>query len=253
VYNQFCGSFYQFYTNTISTGSASLNLGTIKVTIPNNTTTITGTVVDCNSKPLGNSIVYLESPFNTFINPNASTGIFSYSFNCTNINPALGITAFDLGNNVSGYQSTSITIGSNNNIGNIVACGTANPFFNVIIKNNTTSTSDTIIRNAPGEVSCGIGTNGFAYPWALIVGPSFFFFTSTDTSVGTFNIPYQYLYNYPNSKDSFDFDPAGTAKVTFTSFPPVGNVTGSFSMDLIGYPSLNSYKATGTFRAPRKF
>jgi hypothetical protein len=136
-----CGT--TIYSTTFSSLTSAINLGTIAI-MPNpaNTATINFTVVDCSGNPIPNAYCYLNpsttgSFYNTIAQANASGVVTQIKTLCV---PSVNydITAFDPVNNVNGSLTASIIAGANN-LGNVAACGTLNPFFIWTVADGTNS------------------------------------------------------------------------------------------------------------------
>ncbi len=268
VYNPNCSGNI-LYTQTFSTGSSNLNLGAVTVALPASTI-VTGTVVDCNSLPLGNSLVYIDrSPYDAILVAPSFIGAFSYSTVCPIISP-LNIIAYDLGANVNGLNRRVVNSGTSNNLGTISACGNLNPFINISIKNNNTSATKSLSYSAPSST---IDCIKYSVTDHNIVLDNYYFgLYFADTTIGTHQVKDAFVYpammSYVNPQpDSTGLTPSSNSTITLNKYSPFpGNVEGSFIIQLTGYidtnhvglpwvpsiPSGNTYTVTGSFRAKRE-
>ena len=241
------------YSQTITTGSVNQNLGTLVVTVPVlNSTTITGSVVDCNNLPISNASI-LVSPYNILITPNAS-GNFSYTIPCLPTQPVTFV-AYDLSNNVFGNSSSMTLITGNNNVGILNACGNISQFLNLTMTNTVTSVTMTKSFVIPVDttsisVNLGNGTSNIS-AFAVNSQNNYLSFQAVDTTIGTHAVSSLVCFFVPSFTDTqFSLDPGSV--VTFTTFPGFpGDVTGTFSINAVGNPSGNTYTLVGNFRLPR--
>ncbi|HNF72984.1 MAG TPA: hypothetical protein PLP34_11235, partial [Chitinophagaceae bacterium] len=248
-----CGNFgVTAYSQTIATSSTNLNLGSL--IIPSSIATpatISGSVVNCSNNPISNAAV-LVSPFNILITPNAS-GNFTYTFPCVPTQP-ITLYTYDLSNNVYGSSASYTLAAGTNTLGVQNACGNVTQFLTITLTNTTTSVTMTKTFTMPMDtVSCSVFLqNQSSNIFAMSNTNQYFAVTAVDSVVGTWNASSVTAFFLPNFTDTqFSLDPGST--VTYSTFPGFpGDVTGSFSLNLVGNPSGNSYTATGTFRAPRK-
>lgn len=240
------------YSQTIATSSTNLNVGTIIVpSMATTPATISGSVVDCSNVSLSNAAV-LVAPYNILITPNAA-GNFTYTFPCVPNQP-ITLYTYDLANNVYGSSVNYTLVAGSNNVGVQNACGNVTQFLTITLTNTTTSVTMTKTFTMPTDtVATSISLqNQSSSVFAMSNTNQYFAVTAVDSLVGTWNASSVTAYFLPNFTDTqFSLDPGST--VTYTTFPGFpGDVTGSFSLNLVGNPSGNSYTATGTFRAPRK-
>lgn len=259
--NSICGTSTPIYTQTVVTSSINLSLGTIVVPITTpSAATITGTVVDCSSNALANAGILIQ-PFNIIVTPN-SLGQFTYTFPCTPSTP-ITVYAYDLANNVYGTSSAIPLVSGTNNLGVLNACGNVAPFLTIDMTNTTTSinyqNTFTIAGNNAVYSSISIDslllvptTNIVAYGTNGGTATSYVSFSTNDTTAGTFvgNSFYATLPTSGFTDQSYTIQPGST--VSYTGYPLFpGDVLGTYSFNLIGVPSGNTYTATGSFRAPR--
>ncbi|MBK8145244.1 MAG: hypothetical protein IPK62_09720 [Bacteroidetes bacterium] len=139
-----------------------------------------------------------------------------------------------------------------NNIGNISACGNVSPFITVNFINNVTLATATKIFVQPVcTLSCFI--NG---PQSIINGGEVLVFLLFNDSGWCYSRKSKYCkrlckWRYRAFTDN-TFSFSGINNVTYSSFPAFpGDAQGSFSINLVGSPSGDTYTATGTFRVPR--
>lgn len=110
------GIYNSVYTASIGPFSSNATLAPINISLPISTTTITGSIVDCNGNTLTNGYVFANGQ-SCFTN----NGFFSF----TTCGTTLSVQAMTSSPWVVG-QSQSITLnGSNQNIGNLQVCGSA--------------------------------------------------------------------------------------------------------------------------------
>jgi len=116
------------YSQTFSTTNSNISLGTITISNNSNTVTVTGTLSNCNSQPVANGYIMMYFG-NQYTRHTVTNGSFGFmSFLCGNNNNATVIGG-DLATMQEGpVVNVTLQLG-NNNIGNIVACGTAVPEF----------------------------------------------------------------------------------------------------------------------------
>ncbi|MBL7765900.1 MAG: carboxypeptidase regulatory-like domain-containing protein [Chitinophagaceae bacterium] len=250
--NNVCGTI-ALYSQTVTTSGAAQNLGNITINLAAlSSSTVSGTVLDCAGASLSNSSVVIM-PYGIIVTPNA-LGQFSYSFPCTPTTPVT-VYAYDLSNNVYGSMSTTLISGANN-LGSISACGNVTPFLNITLTNTVTSISATKNFLSPSDNVMAsldsLGGNPFSNIQANSLGGSnaYVYMQASDSTVGTHTVNSAYMFGIGTFSDTqFTIN---SGNVTYTSFPLFpGDVIGSFTLNLTGNPSGNTYTATGNFRAPR--
>jgi hypothetical protein len=251
VYNySLCGN-VPLYNQTINTGNTNLNLGVITVTLPLPVTTIKGMVLDCNSTALGNSLVYLSSPFNSFVTTNSSSGAFVYSYPCATI-ASVGISAYNINTQEYGYQLFQITSGVVNNMGSVFACSGVKPFMKFTIRNNTSVLYDSFYYSFPNQLTYCEKSSGL---FDFYSNNKLVFGGVSDSTIGVHSITKGGLpkSGIVQNVDSLIMTQGVSSTVNFTNFSSnPGDVSGSFNLNLTGSPSQISYTVTGTFRANRR-
>jgi hypothetical protein len=245
------------YTQTITTSSIDVKLGTINVTLPN-TALVSGTIWDCANNGVANGTVLLQ-PGNYLVNANKQ-GQFFMALPCV---PAQPITMQPYDNNTftKGSTSNPIAIQAGNNLfGTYLACGNTSHFLTLSMTNTfINKTTNYTFLEPIANINCTVN----ATPNSLIlategVAPSVvksvgFNVNDTTTNTATMNAFSVNGISNPTWTDiSFTMSTGTTNTVTYTSFPNAPNdVLGTYSATLIGYPSGNAYTVKGSFRAKR--
>ncbi len=248
--NNICGNPTPIYTTTITTGATNMNLGIITVNLALiNTCSFTAIVQDCLGNPITNGCVYIQ-PLHLLITPNA-LGQISYSLPCI---PPVPITliAYDFTNLVNGSINYTLLSGPNN-IGIITACGNVSPFINVYFINNVSLATATKVFVQPVcTLSCFINGPQSFINGGEVLGSSYFSMTVDGFALGSQNIASGFVNGTIGAFTDNTFAFSGVNNVNYSAFPAFpGDVQGSFSINLIGSPSGDTYTATGTFRVPR--
>lgn len=225
------------HTQTVTTYSAPLSLGTITVTPPpSSVATISGNVLDCSGNPVSNGFVSITTPAQSFVVPTNASGGFTASMILCSLPTTASVSAYDMTAGVHGNTSASIMVGANN-LGTLTACGVVNQFFNWTSTVSGVPTSFSIVEpngnfdgsfNATGPLTT-IGANDstnipnvFAY----------LAFDGPDMTGGSHNVLNFYDHLSTNGV------PVGTIPVNLLNYQPVGgfiegNFTGDFSGGII--------------------
>jgi protocatechuate 3,4-dioxygenase beta subunit len=246
-----CGASTPMYTQTVTTGAINQNLGTIIVNVASPATaTISGTIVDCANNPISNASLLVQ-PLGLVIVPNAA-GQFSYTIPCTPTG-VLTYYAYDLTNNVYGF-TTGTVVSGNNIIGNQAACGNVTPYLNITLTNTVTLVSATKNFLSPVDNVSAMVDSAMTNAYSTITASGstgFVYIQANDSTVGSHLVIGSSLYGIGTFTDTQFSVVSGS--VNYTSFPLFpGDVIGTFSLNLTGNPSGNTYTATGNFRAPRQ-
>ena len=217
------------YTQTVTTLSSPISLGTVIVTVPSvNLATITGTVLDCSGNPVSNGYVGITTGLNAVIVPTNATGAFNASLYSCTLPASSTVTAYDMTASESGSSTVTLNSGMNN-LGALTACGTQ---FQYITWTSTVSGIPTITTiNEPFGLFYGnfaSGTTSITAEDSSSLG-SFhyinFTFNGLDLTTGAHDVvSYQdHLENGPCTTPT-------TIPVTVTSYQAVGGyISGSFT------------------------
>lgn len=245
--NNVCGA-TPVYTNTITTGNVNQDLGIVVINLGAiQSCSFDITVLDCLGAPLANAAIWIPE-FSLTLNSNA-LGQISYTMNCVPATP-ITIYAYDLNTNVYASQQYTLVAGTNN-LGTINACGNVSPFFNLDITNTVTMAMNSKNWLAPADNIFATISGPNTYVSATDGLGTSIYLSATGNTVGTFNIPQFGLNGNYGFADTI-FTPTGINTITFTTFPGFpGDLQGTVSLNFLGYPSGDTYTATGIFRAPR--
>lgn len=251
VYNYVNGcSNIPIYTQPFTTTNSNISLGIVTVTNNVNSATITGTLSDCNGQPVTNGYImmYLGNHYTRY--DANSNGSFNFStFICGSNNIATFI-----GGDVTNLQEgplTNVTLQTGqNNIGNLVACGTSTPEF----VNYTINGSPVSIIPPAGSIyqeADSMNTNSMlvsAYENNL----SFITMGINTQSIATGSI--QDLNRFTSNQTGQTTIPA-PIQVNITEYGSVNQfISGNFSGTVIGTAAPNnSYTVTCNFRVRRHF
>lgn len=228
-----CGT--SIYSQTVTTFSSAISLGTIVVTVPSiNNATVSGTVLDCLGAPVSNGYVSISTGTNTVLVPTNAAGGFVASVVLCALPAAATVAAYNMSSAENGSSTASLVAGSNN-LGNLTACGTLNQFINWTSTVGSTPTSFSIIEP--------VGNFFFSYysisPTTTIYGND-----STITTNEYINFSFSGLDNSSGAHDILNFNdhlssndvPVSTIPVTLTNYSatPGGFVEGSFTGNVTG-------------------
>ncbi len=224
-----------FYTQSVTTLSSPLSLGTIIVSPPSaNVTNVSGTVVDCSGNPVSNGYVSITTATsNTILATNASGG-FSAAITLCSLPATATITAYDMVAGESGSSTTTLSTGLTI-LGPLTACGTQFEYINwtstvgsVVTTSNITepfgffygtyASGITNIECADSTSSSGFRAINFS-------------FNGLDATTGAHDIV-----SYSDHLDNGPCTPLATIPVTVTSYQVVGGyIIGSFTGSVSGF------------------
>jgi hypothetical protein len=255
------------YTTTFSSTTTSVNLGTIAVTLPTTSAaTITGTVIDCGSLAITNSLVFIDlgGGISVPVTP-SSTGAFTWSGIICSNPVAATITAYDLTTNVNGTVAASIVSGTNA-LGNIAACGTLSEYLTISFNDGTSTRNFSYVEPASTFNTSQFGTNttinvsDYNSGGGTTSGKSAYF-TFDGQTTGLFNITsigasdFNGTSQWYSSSDSSGVAPA--IPITITSY---GSAIGTFINGTFSgtYTDANTtpatiYTVTGSMATKRDF
>ncbi|MFT3981601.1 MAG: hypothetical protein QM687_14095 [Ferruginibacter sp.] len=240
------------YTQSVTTTSSNLSLGTITINTAAYTAYLGGTVTDCSNAPVNDGAILLKMG-NSYIRYAVSNGSFNIPlYLCGASSQAITIIAEDY---VGGQQSSVIShtavVGSNA-LGNIQACGISSAqFLNIDI--NGTASSFT----APSDSLTYFynGQNGSSVSAASSTGTGTvnqvnFFFTHSGITAGS---------TYPISDFSTSLISGNitlntsASSVQITEYGAIGEfISGTYTITATGpAPASTPYTITGSFRVRR--
>lgn len=236
------------YTQSFTTANSDIGFGNLAIGSIN-TAGITGTLTNCTNQPVTNGYVmmYFNSQFYRY-NANAG-GAFSFSTAICGTTNIANFIGGDLATSQEGTLNNIALVSGNNNIGNIMACGTSSQeFVNYTINGSPYS----IVVPAGGTVTQGfdslsinsilITSSGFSIPVFANFG-----FTKTGISAGSV----QNLTSFTSQQTSTTTIPSPIS-VNITEYGNVGQfISGSFSGNVSGVSPANTYAITCTFRVRR--
>lgn len=244
------------YSQTFTTGSTNVSLGTI--TIINNTYTanVSGTVTDCSNNPVTNGFVIVNVNQRLYRYAVSNTGTFDFNLLMCSNSAAATIIAEDA---TAGQQSTplSYTINAGNNtVPNLQACGISiSQFINYSINGATyslTAPADSfIVFSNPQVTPSRIEING-NMTTAGPGGSRYVAFDITDAGIAVGST--QSLINFYTS-DILDSTSINTPiNVAITEYGSPGQfVAGNFTGVLTGSgPTPATYNITCSFRVRRR-
>lgn len=234
------------YTQTITTGSTNVSLGTIAVNNTSNTASISGTLTNCNGQPVTNGGVLVKMNGWFFHYPVNTAGGFNISTVLCNGDISIDLIPEDNTAGLQGTLSTHIITTGNNALGNFQACGMSNDqFINLTVNGIPYSFTDSVTyNNAQLLVNLG-GTHqtGTAnWKWINIL------FSNAGIANGTTQPLSELRTNYIE-----EFGLQSSSTVTITEFGAIGQfISGTISATGTGYaPPNTTYNITGNFRVRR--
>jgi hypothetical protein len=255
-----CGNI--FYTQTFTTTTANISLGTIAVNLPAiSSATITGNVIDCNSASLANAMVILTNGVQSSIVYTDALGNFSHTTTLCAFPTVYTLEAFNPTTYVSGSISSSVNVGANA-VGTVTACGTINEYIAYSIADGTATNNYSFVvpdnfgsyYNAPkttinASSSQAAGTTSYK---------SVNFDFDGAGTVGAHNLTQFSHYSVVNNTTNYvssDSAVSIAVPINITQYSPVingfisGNFNGSFTTT---FPT-GTYTITGNFNVKRKF
>lgn len=247
-----CGG--ALYSQTITTTSVALSLGTITV---NSTVmaSISGTALDCSNNPVTNGRVIMKINNLYYVSTLSGTGTFNFNFGLCSATTA-DITAEDFTVLQSGPTTNYPVIIGNNTIGNISACGSSTQqFMNYTINGTTysfTYPADSLFQTASYNPN-----NIFNVPVIYQSGYRFNPYQSAElfyTQAGISASSIQDLKKFWATQVSPDTMLVTTPiPVNITEYGNVGQfISGNFSGTLTGRAPTNTpYVVTCSFRVRR--
>jgi hypothetical protein len=213
------------HSQTVTTTSANLSLGTIAIVVPAaNNYTFTGTVLDCSGNPVTSGFVSISANSSSIMVPTNSLGVFNASMILCASTATASVTAYDLTANVNDNVSVTINSGANN-LGNLNACSNLNAFINWsstvgAVTNSFSVTEPTDVLTSQYSPTSGTFIYGYS-SGAVNVG---FNFDGLDNTTGSHNI-----ISYYDNVDSITTIPT-PIPVTLTNYQPApGYIEGSFT------------------------
>lgn len=238
------------HSQTVNTGSSNSDLGTIVVSISGpSIATIHATIQDCDNNPVVNGALYFPG-HGVFVMPDAN-GTFNYTFPCVTGTETL-VIAYDFESGVYGEATYSLHTGMNN-FGVLTACGNAVPYMNFVISNDVTLQSESINSAFPNDyLSITEDASGFVLGANYSVLIRNLGLSVIGGSVGTLDLDFAYygidsLTTSSLPDTQFSFNPTGSS-CTFSSFPAVGAVDGTFTAHFTGLTTGQPYTMTGSFK-----
>lgn len=138
------------YSQTLTTTSLNVSLGTITISTASFQAVITGTATNCNNTPVTDGYIIMQGGNQFGWYPLSNTGTFSIDLLLCG-SPSLNITL--IAEDATNQQQSivmpyTITAGANN-IGNIVACANSTQqFFNYAVNNTNYSITDSVFEYA---------------------------------------------------------------------------------------------------------
>jgi len=245
------------YSQTFTTGSTNISLGTITITNNTYTANVTGTVTDCSNNPVTNGSVMVNVNQRYYRFPVSNTGSFDFNMLMCSSSATATIVAEDY---ASSQQSSSLNTTLNagtNTVGNLQACGTStSQFINYSINGTAyslTAPADSFIvfsnpQVTPSRIEInGNGTN---------IGPGgsrYVAFDITDAGIAVGST--QSLINFYTSNILDSTSITTPINVAITEYGSVGQfIAGNFTGVLTGSgpPPATTYNITCSFRVRRR-
>jgi hypothetical protein len=247
------------YSQTFTTGSTNVSLGTITITNNTYTANVTGTVTDCSNNPVTNGSVMVNVNQRYYRFPVSNTGSFDFNMLMCSSSATATIVAEDY---ASSQQSSSLNTTLNagtNTLGNLQACGTStSQFINYSINGTAyslTAPADSfIVFSNPQTTPSRIEINGNSVPTSG--GTTFYRYIAFDfTDAGIAVGSTQSLINFYTSDINDSTNITTPISVNITEYGSVGQfIAGNFTGVLIGSgpPPGATYNITCSFRVRRR-
>jgi hypothetical protein len=249
-----CGT--AIYSQTFTTGSTNISLGTITVNNTSYIANLSGTVTDCNAMPVSNGCVLVSVNQRYYRFAVSNSGTFDFNILMCSPSSSADIIAEDLTNMQQGTALT-VTLNSGSNVlGNLQACGTNTAqFINLTVNGtnyNLTSPADSIMQTG----NSGTPTSNYGSVYGFGTMQNYINFSYTSTGLISVGAPVNLAFlstSYIN--DSLGITTPIAVNITEYGAVGTGFIAGNFTGILQGAipPPGGTYNVNCSFRVRRRF
>lgn len=244
------------YSQTVTTTTANLSLGTIIINTSASSATVTGTVVDCSNNPVSNGNIIVHEGWQYTRYPLNADGTFSISRMLCSGTGTVSLIPEDAANAVQGSPVTQTLTTGANAVGTLQACGVSIAEFMTWAVDGGASTTLTPPVDSLGQYGSG-STNSFFISGSANAGGGTTFNSisfgvdATGIAVGSTQI----LQNiYVSQMNTQNLTITTNPVVNITEYGPVGGfIAANFTANVLDNTTSVSHTVVCSFRVRRVF
>lgn len=240
------------YSQSVTTTTSNVALGTVNVGNNTNAATISGTVTNCSNAPVTNGSLLVKMNNVYYRYPVSNTGSFTIStLLCNATSLAIDVIAEDHTSTQQSTQSTFTIVPGSNNIGNLQACGiSTSQFLNISINgtpHSFTAPTDSLSYNNNNQTSSSV--HAFTPTATGATNSVNLIFSNSSLGAGSSQAMIEFVTNIIPEAVTI---PPSTV-VNITEYGNVGEfISGNFTVTATGVALPNTtYNVTCNFRIRR--